>query len=257
MQQGIEMKLIFQHLRQTANVGDFSCSPFDYFDWADATVKDMREVSAPYDACIFGGGKIFGGLAEAEGVNLDRSPLHIAWGVGTRQTFPISAKYRRARKLCHLVGSRDWGDGRYDFAPCASCMSPLFDAEMTPEHDVVFYWHGSKTEKQNIRIPDSMPKKANSVGSFEDSIRFIASGKTVISNSYHGVYWSLLLGRKTICIPFSNKFSGYRLPPAYATPNNWLNNLDTGIAQPELLDLCRTATKAFKAKVDTLLTGPK
>ena len=251
------MNLIFQHLRQTANVGDFSCSPFHYFDWGDATVKDMREVSAPYDACVFGGGKIFGGLAEAKGVNKDRSPLHIAWGVGTRQTFPISAKYWRARRLCDLVGSRDWGDSRYDFAPCASCMSPLFDADITPEHDLVFYWHGGKTKRQNIRIPDDMPQKANNVGSFEDSVRFIASGKTVISNSYHGVYWSLLMGRKTICIPFSNKFNAYRLPPAYATPKNWLTKLDTGVAQPKMLDTCRTATKAFKEKVFAVLAGAK
>lgn len=249
------MDIIFQHLRETANIGDFSCSPFDYFDWVRATVKDMRDPSAPYDACVFGGGKIFGGLAEAKGVNRERSPLHIAWGVGTRQTFPISAKYRRARKLCDLVGSRDWGDRRYDFAPCVSCMSPLFDENMTPKHDVVFYWHGGKTDKQNICIPDSIPHKANNVGSFEDSIRFIASGKTVISNSYHGVYWSLLLGRKTICIPFSNKFYGYRMPPAYAKPKNWLQKLETGIAQPQMLDTCRAATMAFKAKVDALLTG--
>lgn len=247
------MKLIFQHLRNTKNVGDLACSPFDYFKWGDATVKDMRDSSEKYDACVFGGGKIFGGLAEAKGVNTALSPAHIAWGVGTRQTFPISAKYRHARKLCDLVGSRDWGDRRYDFAPCASCMSPLFDADIAPEHDVVFYWHGGKTKRQKIRIPDGMPQKANNVGCFEDSIRFIASGKTVVSNSYHGVYWSLLLGRETICIPFSNKFNAYRLPPAYATPKNWLSKLNSGIAQPEMLQICRTATLAFKAKVDAVL----
>lgn len=247
------MTLIFQHLRNTKNIGDFSCSPFDYFNWGSATVKDMRDPSEPYDACIFGGGKIFGGLAKAKGVNQEKSPLHIAWGVGTRQTFPISLKYSRSRKLCDLVGSRDWGDTRYDFAPCASCMSPLFDEDMQPEHDVVFYYHGGKTDKQNIRIPQDMPQKANNVGTFEDSIRFIASGKTVISNSYHGVYWALLLGRKAICIPFSNKFSAYRMPPAYATPKNWLSKLDTGIEQPDMLDLCRTATLEFKSKVDARL----
>lgn len=249
------MTLIFQHLRNTKNIGDFACSPFDYFDWGGATVKDMREPSAPYDTCVFGGGKIFGGLAEAAGVNTMGTPLHIAWGVGTRQTFPISFKYQRARQLCNLVGSRDWGDIRYDFAPCASCMSPLFDTAAPPEHEVVFYWHGGKTQKQKIQIPDSMPAMANNVGSFSAAIRFIASGKTVISNSYHGVYWSLLLGRKTICVPFSNKFNAYRLPPAYATPRTWLNKLDSGVAQPQTLDLCRTATLAFKDKVTTLIAS--
>jgi hypothetical protein len=247
------MTIIFQHLRNTQNIGDFACSPFDYFDWGDAKVKDMREPSMPYDATIFGGGKIFGGLAEAAGVNRANDPLHIAWGVGTRQTFPISGKYRRARQLCDLIGSRDWGDDRYVYAPCASCMSPLFDEDITPKHDVVFYWHGGKTQKQRIKIPDSMPDKANNTGSFEESIRFMASGKTVISNSYHGVYWALLLGRKAICVPFSNKFGAYRLPPAYATPRNWLNRLDNGIAQPDMLTICRQATLDFKTKVEALL----
>jgi hypothetical protein len=247
------MNVVFQHLRNTKNIGDFACSPFDYFDWGDATVKDMREASSPYDACVFGGGKIFGGLAEAAGVNTTGAPLHIAWGVGTRQTLPISPKYRRARQLCDLVGSRDWGDRRYDFAPCASCMSTLFDAPPAPEHDVVFYWHGGKTQKQNIQIPNTMPAMANNVASFEDAIRFIASGKTVVSNSYHGVYWSLLLGRKAICVPFSNKFNAYRLPPAYATPRTWLTKLDSGIAHPQMLNLCRTATLAFKDKTTALL----
>ncbi|MGO4910632.1 hypothetical protein ACEN2J_20360 [Pseudorhodobacter sp. W20_MBD10_FR17] len=251
------MILTFQHLRNSKNIGDFSCSPFDYFDWGDATAKDMREASEPYNVSIMGGGKIFGGMAAAAGINLARSPEHIAWGVGTRQSFPISLKYWRARKLCSLVGSRDWGDRRYDFAPCVSCMSPLFDLNLQPEHDVIFYCHGGKTDTQNISIPNNIPRKANNVGSFEDSIRFIASGKTVVSNSYHGVYWSLLLGRKTICIPFSNKFNAYRLPPAYATPKNWLAKLDSGIAQPDMLNLCRSATLDFKAKVDAILAERK
>ncbi len=251
------MKLTFQHLRDTQNIGDRACSPFDYFEWPNAVAKDMRTPSSEYDIGIFGGGKIFGGLAEVNGVNNKHDPLHIAWGVGTRQTFPISAKYRRARNLCALVGSRDWGDTRYDYAPCVSCMSPLFDNPPEPEHDVVFYWHGGKTKAQKIEIPTDMPNKPNNVGTFEDSIKFIASGKTVISNSYHGVYWAMLLGRKTICIPFSKKFGAYRAAPAYASPKNWLSKLDSGKSHPELLRISRDATLTFKTKVDALIAKRK
>ncbi|CUH53685.1 glycosyltransferase family protein [Shimia marina] len=245
--------LMFQHLRDTKNVGDAMCSPYDYFDWQDAQAKDLRTPSPDYKIGIYGGGKIFGGLADEAGILKQEGVKHIAWGVGTRQTFPISRKYSRARALCDLVGSRDYGDTRYDYAPCASCMSPLFDAQAAPEHDVVFYFHGGKTEKQKLGIPDDMPKLSNNCNSLEEALAFIASGKTVVSNSYHGVYWSLLMGRKTICVPFSNKFYGYRFKPAYATPKNWKSKLDTGLAAPEMLKTCRDATHAFKAKVDALI----
>ena len=244
------MRVLFQHLRDTKNIGDAVCSPFDYFDWGDAQVKDMRTSSAPYDVGIYGGGKIFGSLSAAKGINRGPDVTHIAWGVGTRQTFPLSLKYARARKLCTLIGSRDWGDTRYDYAPCPTCMSPLFDAPPAPTHDVVFYNHGGKTAQQNISIPDSIPHLSNNCASLQEALAFIASGATVISNSYHGVYWALLMGRKTVCIPFSNKFKGYRLPPHMATPSNWQSQIDNGKAYPEMRDLMRAATLEFKGKVD-------
>lgn len=246
-------KLMFQHLRDSHNVGDAMCSPFDYFEWESADVKELREPSPEYQVGIYGGGKIFRGLSKAKGVNRSANTKHIAWGVGTKQSFPLSWDYYQSRRLCDLVGSRDWGDTRYEYAPCASCMSPLFDQAQPPEHDVVFYFHGGKTDKQGIEIPDSIPSLSNNCGSLEEAISFIASGATVISNSYHGVYWSLLLGRKTICIPFSNKFMGYRFSPFYATPKNWLSTLTEGRAAPDMLQVSRQATLEFKAKVDHLI----
>ena len=244
------MRVLFQHLRDSKNIGDAVCSPFDYFDWGDAQAKDLRTPSTDYDVGVYGGGKIFGGLASAPGVNHARGITHISWGVGTRQTLPWSLKYYRSRKMCTLVGSRDWGDKRYDFAPCPTCMSPLFDSPPAPKHKVVFYCHGGKTTQQNIEIPDGIPQLSNNCTSLEEALSFIASGETVVSNSYHGVYWALLMGRKTICIPFSKKFYGYRLTPHFATPANWQTEIDNGKSYPEMLELMRSATLAFKTKVD-------
>ena len=245
------MRLHFQHLRDTANVGDRYCSPFDYFDWGDATVSDLRADDTPdYDVGIYGGGKIFRGLASYKGVRTGKDLLNIAWGVGTVQSFPLSLSYARARRRMDLVGSRDYGDKRYDYAPCASCMSPFFDAPEEPEHDVVFYAHGGKTEKMGLDIPAHIPVLTNNCDDLETALRFIASGRTVVSNSYHGVYWALLLGRRTLCLPFSNKFGHYRESPHYATAKSWLNELPNAIARPEMLALCRADTLAFKAKVE-------
>jgi hypothetical protein len=119
---------------------------------------------------------------------------------------------------------------------------------------VVFYNHGGKTATQGIDIPSHIPTLSNNCASLKDALAFIASGRTVVSNSYHGVYWALLMGRKTICIPFSKKFSAYRFAPHYSTPKRWLAELGQGIAQPQMLPTCREATLAFKAQVDRIIT---
>ncbi len=245
------MRLHFQHLRDTSNIGDRACSPFDYFDWGDATVSDLRNDDTPdYDVGIYGGGKILRGIATNKGVRRPKGAINIAWGVGTVQSFPFSLRYLQARRRMDLIGSRDYGDTRYTYAPCASCMSPLFDEPAEPEHDVVFYAHAGKTDKMGIEIPEDMPTADNHAGSLEDALAFIASGKTVISNSYHGVYWGLLMGRRVLCLPFSNKFGGYRLPPHYAAANNWQSEIGNAVAQPQMLSLVRAASQDFKAKVD-------
>ncbi len=244
------MTIVFQHLRDTHNIGDRWCSPFDWFDWADGiTVRDIRKKGAPYRLGIYGGGKIFGGLSAFHGVLDAPGTRHIAWGVSTVQNFPISRKYYKARKLCSLVGSRDWGDKRYIWVPCASCMAPQFDAPKQPEHDIVFYYHAGKTEEQGIKIPSHVPSLSNNTDTIEEALAFIASGKTIVSNSYHGVYWGLLMGRKVVCIPFSRKFSAYRLPPTYAKPKAWFSMVKEAHSQPDLLRLCRVATQEFHKRV--------
>lgn len=245
------MRLHFQHLRDTDNIGDRSCSPFDYFDWGDATVSDVRHDDTPkYDVGIYGGGKIFGGLSKYAGVRRDKAAINIAWGVGTVQSFPLSWRYMKARRAMDLIGSRDYGDTRYTYAPCPSCMAPQLDAPKAPNHDVVFYAHGGKTEKMGLSIPDHIPVLTNECKDLDTALSFIASGATVISNSYHGVYWGLLMGRKTLCVPFSNKFDGYREPPHFATPDTWEAEIKNAIARPDMRDIVRDATRDFKALVD-------
>ncbi len=246
----------FQHLRDTINIGDLSCSPFDYFDWGDATVSDVRYDNTPtYDVGIYGGGKIFGGLSKYQGVRRNKAATNIAWGVGTVQSFPISLRYAMARRKMDLIGSRDFGDTRYTYAPCPSCMAPQFDKPPAPEHEVVFYAHAGKTDKMKIDIPDHIPVLTNECDSLDQALAFIASGATVISNSYHGVYWSLLMGRKSLCVPFSNKFGGYRLPPHTASVSTWQSEIQNAKARPEMLGLVREATGAFKHRVDEIIAA--
>ena len=168
---------------------------------------DLADPTPDCDAVIYGGGKITGGLAATFGPGDLGAAHRIAWGISTVQSSRFSLKYWRAYRRLSLVGTRDWGDDRFDYAPCASCMSPFFDQPAEPEHDVVAYLHHWRSGEMNMAVPDGIPVLDNKHGSLEAAIAHIASGRTVVSNSYHGTYWGLLLGRKVLCVPFSKKFS--------------------------------------------------
>ncbi len=246
-------RLVFKHIRNTNNVGDAWCCPYDYLDFEDAVALDLGEPTPPCEAVIYGGGKIFGKLRRAM-QPADRAARHrIAWGVGTRQSSPLSIWYYLSRRAMTLVGSRDWGDTRYDYAPCASCLSPLFDRDWPVRHKVVVYHHHWIAPRMGFEIPTGVPQFDNAAPGLEDAIAFLASGETVVTSSYHGVYWALLLGRKVLCVPFSHKFYGFRIAPGYATPKDWQARLPEARGSDEMLGLCREATGVFEAKVRNLI----
>jgi hypothetical protein len=214
---------------------------------------DLQAETPPCDAVIYGGGKIMGSLARLLGKNDLDAKVRVAWGVSTIQSFPISPKYSRAFRQMTLVGSRDWGDRRFDFAPCASCAASMFDEPVTETDDVVAYLHHWRAPEMGIKVPDGIPVLDNTCPSFEEAVRFIGRGRTVVSNSYHGVYWALLLGKKVLCIPFSNKFKKFRIAPGYATAQNWHAKLSLAKGSDETLSICREATYTFRDKVNDLI----
>lgn len=248
-------RLVFKHLRNTENVGDRSCCPADYLPFDDAVAMDLDEPTPPCEAVIYGGGKIFGSL-HSKLTGSDRAAkVRIAWGVSTVQTNPLSIRYALSRRSMTLVGSRDYGDQRYDYAPCVSCMSPLLDKTYETQHPVVAYLHHGKTSKMGMEVPSHIPLLDNHCESLASVIAFLGSGETVVSNSYHGVYWALLLGKRVLCVPFSRKFHHYRMPPGYAGPQDWMNRLSQARRQDEMLGVCREASVRFEKRVRALLEG--
>lgn len=248
--------IVYKHIRNTNNIGDRWCSPYDHVAGLKDTgiALDLDEPTPPgAQAVVFGGGKIMGSLrAKLTETDL-ATPVRVAWGVSTIQSFPISPRYWRAFRAMTLVGSRDWGDTRFTFAPCASCAAPVFDEDMAETDDVVAYLHHWRAPEMGIKVPDGIPVLDNTCPSFEEAIRFIARGRTVVSNSYHGVYWALLLGKRVLCIPFSNKFRKFRIAPGYSTAADWQRDLAKARGSDEMLGLCRDATTRFKGQVDALI----
>lgn len=245
--------IVYKHIRNTNNIGDRWCSPYDHVAGLkdNGIALDLDEPTPPgARAVIFGGGKIMGSLRSKLTATDLAVPVRVAWGVSTVQSFPVSPRYWRAFRAMTLVGSRDWGDKRFDFAPCASCAAQVFDEDLAETDDVVAYLHHWRAPEMGIEVPSGIPVLDNTCPSFEEAVRFIARGRTVVSNSYHGVYWALLLGKRVLCIPFSNKFRKFRIAPGYSTAADWQRDLGQARGSDEMMGLCKAATSSFRTKIE-------
>jgi len=91
-------------------------------------------------------------------------------------------------------------------------------------------------------------------------VNHILSGKVVITNSYHGVYWSGLLNRKVIAVPFSTKFYNFRNAVCLETSSDKLldiNYLETisnkiGVTR-NFLELCRNSNLHYSHIVSKIV----
>ena len=84
----------------------------------------------------------------------------------------------------------------------------------------------------------------------KQAIDFIASGETVVTSSYHGVYWAQLMGRKVICIPFNDKFTTFQHAPTIAESDNWPSHVRRAMGTQPLLDEYRALNISFAQKVE-------
>jgi hypothetical protein len=247
-------RLVFKHHRATNNLGDAVCSPYDHYPEFSrhGIAVDLGKPTPACTAVVYGGGKIMGGLAKTLGANDFGAKHRIAWGVSTVQKFPISIRWRAFRAM-DLVGTRDWGDRRFVFAPCVTCVSPAFDETIEVRHSTVLYLHHWRSKGLAVPRPTDVPVLENNNPDFLATIRHLASGETVVTNSYHGTYWALLLGKRVLCLPFSNKFSHFRISPGYGTPESWPSQLSRARGSDEMLGLCREATAQFRELVGAAL----
>lgn len=232
------------------NIGDKVASPIDYFP-IEARRKDVWGITAADlqgRQIILGGG----GLAcfrESMAVLEPFAANVIVWGIGGNQHIvsPTPLQLPSFLDRCKLVGIRDFGQG-FEWVPCASCMSPLFDHPATIQHEVGFYGHWE------IPLPQAGQPYLQNNCTFAEAISFLGSCAVVVTNSYHGVYWATLLGRKVLVWPTNTKFFHFKHQPRIIRNGQWSQNLKDAVAYPEALAECRAANQAFYVKVAAALT---
>ena len=244
--------LVFQHRKGSRNIGDRECCPAYWLPFdAKKTVQSLKETVPPCDIAIFGGGQIYSSVVEAVVSRADAARHCVTWAIGLQAAKRRVEGSDRFQARMSLIGCRDTGIKGTEYVPCATCLIPAMATSAPPTHEVVMYLHSGKSD--DVQRPDGLPLRTNHYGTLEEALAFIASGETVVTNSFHGTYWAMLMGRKVICLPFSHKFSGFARMPLLSDPTNWLGDLDRAHAVPGYRDECIAANHTFRDKVMNLV----
>jgi hypothetical protein len=236
------------------NIGDMRCAPLLYFDFPGRQKKitDVRLWDESWDAPIIlgGGGILFPSLLHIyeSKVPKAKQPV-IFWGAG--DNMPVPGDYPGWMDRIGLVGVRDHGT-RHPWVPCASCMSPLFDNVPEPTREMVVYDHFQ------YPVPvEGFERMRNDCTDFDQVIRFLASGETLYTSSYHGVYWGVLLGRKVLLSPYLTRSTRWmrmkHKPSVVSEASRWKEAREAAQPYPGALGECREANLRFYDRALELL----
>jgi len=279
------MQILNLHRKATQNIGDLVCAPYLYFpDLLGDLSREVlsfhqgtqpnrpqrvafNELFAASDVIVYGGGGLleidffepmFRYLAEK------KQPHHktIIWGAGHNSW--TLGDWRKLRQvftfdsgLFDMVGVRDYDQG-YEWVPCVSCMSPLLDQTFTLQREVGIYAHAGTMQNPAFRekLPEGIEILDNS-SALEDAIRFLGETELVLTDSFHGAYWAMLLGRKVVAFPSSSKFYSFKHAIPLCAPEDWRRYSRLAQIYPEAKSECRQANMDYAARVaETLQRAP-
>jgi len=253
---GMAIVIYEVHRKAHNNVGDAFCNPSRYFNFGNCKSGELVGNKFPITdqtVLIGGGGLIHKQFSLNIQALLEKKPTHaVLWGVGHN----FGKKHVRKSKQkvyyppwvfnCSLIGIRDYLQGYYNhYLPCVSCMHPAFEKKYNTTREYVYFLHAYKTKfgLQNTNVPFMK----NNEMDFEKVIDFLGSAETVISDSYHGIYWAQLLGKNTQAVSWSVKFNHMKYPPYFlktinTAPKRIKNRVDGFLAE------CRNYNNDFYKK---------
>lgn len=261
----IKEPLIFVYRLDTDNIGDLCCSPHSYFQFYNYKVIDIlnfNKIDKLYKlknkTIVVGGGGLLQEFFKNSVNNLIKLSNYnnvIFWGVGFDRR-PTDKRYNdKLLKKCKNVTVRDYNT-EFEYVPCVSCMSKLFDqySNVESEDKIRVYLH----KDFYIKELSNYPMISNNAKSMEEVIQFLAGADTIITNSFHGAYWATLLNKKVVVMPwskngiiaFSEKFLKLKYKPVYCNSLNKLNEcIKKAVNYPEALGDARMYNINFYNRV--------
>lgn len=252
------------------NVGDFYCAPHLYFDVLkdksldifDYKVDDKNVTNnfiekISNNSLIIGGGGLLNRSGFSKQMKMfekltDNNKKIVLWGLGHNRkdpsTFNKKVDYNINISRFGLVGTRDYSmPGEY--VPCVSCMHSIFDKDYSSVQETGIIFHKDTLKKNNLlKRLENYPTSSNTTN-LEEMVGFIGKSETIVTDSYHAMYWSLLLNKKVVAIPNSSKFYDFKYNPVFSSFENFEDDIKKGQSYSGILEECREINHKFADKV--------
>ncbi len=262
--------VINMHRIDTRNIGDFFSAPHHYFEELKGTAVDIFDYKSEQNeftdnfiekisnnAIIVGGG----GLLNRRGFRrqmhlvenlIEKGKKTVLWGVGhnerSARTYGKVKKYNVDVSKFGLAGTRDFSMPG-EWVPCVSCLHPVFDKKYEIKQEIGVVFHKDTLRKPKIIEKfQSYPTSSNTID-ISSLIGFIGASEAIVTDSYHTMYWSMLMGKKVVAIPNSSKFFDFKYKPVFSTFDSCLQDVKKTKHLSGLLEECRSINLDFSQRV--------
>ena len=250
------MRNVFVHRMDFDNPGDANSTPFHHLDNAQrgflVDYSFLPNLSGwEFDNVIIGGG----GMANKFVTHI-KDFLHsctiknvVIWGVGWEVNNPALDDLA---KSATMLGIREWlPDSVYKnyWVPCVSVLHPSIEKSLkilpTKNFLIIDHWKRQKIAFDGLEHT----RISNRSHSMHTVIETIADHRSIITSSYHGAYWGILLNKRVIFVsdPWMAKCATlkYKIPQA---ENFSFDLLDAAEKYPDAFEECRQANLTFKQR---------
>jgi len=176
----------------------------------------------------------------------------ILWGIGSNTFEPIAWDILNHHNIV-LAGIRDISLDipGVEYLPCVSCKHNLFDYSVVDSSEIGIIEH--------IKIPvviNDIPRITNGLD-ITQIVDFISSKESIISTTFHGVYWSQLLNKKVAIFSdtgkINSKLINIKHRVSICNSNNYLEVLKYSSRCIGLLEESRYLNDRFYEKFKSII----
>ncbi len=258
------------HRYSPNNVGDFYCAPHQYFEELKGKVldiSDFRSISikkrkqwiekVSANALIIGGGGLLNLRHFQKQMKLfetlkEMGKKTVLWGLGHNETdraqFGNISHYNIDPAKFGLVGTRDYSM-KTEWVPCVSCLHPIFDQAYETTHETgIIFSRKTLKNKKILKKLDHYPTTSNTTN-LNKMISFIGSAETIVTDSYHAMYWAILMEKKVVVVPTTSKFYDFKYPAVITNYDDFETDMKRAQAYSGVLEECREINHRFAEKV--------
>lgn len=254
------MKNIFVHRLDLENPGDLNSTPFHYLDNSQRgfliDYTALQNLSGwDFDNVIVGGGGMANKFVSSLNNFLQNQNIKnlVIWGAGWELNNP---QLDQLAERTQLLGIREWLPDtvyKHNWVPCVSVLHPCIEKSLSIQPSknflIIDHWKRQPIEIEHLRYS----RISNKPNSIENVVEAIADHRWVITSSYHGAYWGILLGKRVIFVsdPWIAKCETlkYKIPRAEKFGLELLDQTEKHLGAYEE---CRNTNLEFKKKFQDL-----